>query len=155
MNQQIKNFIEDWKQVRGKTYEFLEQLPEDKMIYSPHKLLGTFGMQIRHIAKSQEVYIKGIKEEKIDFQDKSFDPEIETNKTKAIQFLKNLDKELFELLESTDDVDKEIIFIDGVHGESKESLIDVLHFLKEHEFYHQGIFTCYGRLAGMGKFTFM
>jgi len=155
MNKQIKSFIEDWKEIRGKTYEFLETLPEDKMTFSPHKLLGTFGMQIRHIGVSQNSYIEGIKKGKIDFSSKSFDVNIETDKKLAIQHLKDLDNKLFELLESINDTNKEITFIDGVQGEFKESLIDILHYLKDHEFYHQGIFTCYGRLAGMGKFTFM
>ena len=155
MNQQIKSFIEDWKQIRGKTYEFLEKLPESKMEWKPHELLGTFGMQLRHIGKSQEAYIKGLKKGKIDFEDKYFNPEIETNKELAIQNLKDLDKELFNFLETVEDINKEILFIDGVHGELKPSLIEVLQWLKEHEFYHQGIFTCYGRLAGLGKFTFM
>jgi hypothetical protein len=30
----------------------------------------------------------------------------------------------------------------------------LLTYLQSHELYHQGIFTCYGRLAGLGKFSF-
>jgi len=154
MNKEIKKFIEDWKNIRGKTYEFLENLPSEKMSWRPHELLGTFGMQIRHMGKSQEAYIEGIKKGKIDFSDKSFNSELEVNKELSIQNLKDLDKELLKLLESID-VNKEIIFVDGVHGESKESINEILHYLIEHEYYHQGIFTCYGRLAGLGKFLFM
>ena len=51
-----------------------------------------------------------IKKGKIDFSQKSFDKEIETNKKKAINHLKELDKQLFELFESTKYFDKKIIF---------------------------------------------
>ena len=150
----VKDWIEDWKEVRGKTLEFLEKLPEEKMTWRPHKLLGTFGMQIRHIIKSQESYVKGITIGKIDFSDKKFDKELETNKQKALDYLKKLDNELIRLLSSLDQ-NKKIIFVDGVYGEQKIPLTTVLSYLTNHEVYHQGIFTCYGRLAGLGKFTFM
>ena len=51
--------------------------------------------------------------------------------------------------------DKKIVFVDGVVGEHTVDLKTVLSYLIEYEFYHQGIFTCYERLAGLGKFTFM
>ena len=57
---ELKQFKEDWKQIRSKTYEFLETVPQSKISWSPHKDLGTFGMQIRHIGVSQRAYIKGI-----------------------------------------------------------------------------------------------
>ena len=154
MNEQIKEWVEDWKEVRGKTLEFLKSLPEDKITWRPHELLGTFGMQIRHICISQRAYINGIKKGKLDFEDKEFDTELETNKERALSYLEKLDKELIETLEPLN-ADKEIIFVDGIYGESKVPLITILSYLTNHESYHQGVFTCYGRLAGLGKFTFM
>ena len=154
MNKKIKSFIEDWKEVRGKTYEFLQTVPEDKINWRPHKLLGTFGMQIRHIGVSQRAYINGIKSGKIDFDDKSYDKEVETDKTKGIDFLKQMDKELFEVLDTIGE-DKKLEFHDGVYGAKETDVETVLEWLMQHETYHQGIFTCYGRLAGLGKFTLM
>jgi len=155
MKSELKKFLEEWKEVRGKTLEFLESVPEDKMNWRPHELLGTFGMQMRHIGKSQEAYINGIESGKVDFEDKSFDPDIEMNKDKALKRLRELDKKLIKLVEGINDVDKEIAYVDGVYGEHKVSLVVALGYLLDHEFYHQGIFTCYGRLAGLGKFTFI
>jgi len=154
MKEHFKIFIKDWKQIRGKTHEFLESLPEGKLKWKPHELLGTFGMQFRHMIVSQRAYLVGIKRGRIDFADKAFDKEWETSKRKIIAALKALDKEL-EILLSSINPKKEIIFIDGVHGESKESISRILQFLIEHEYYHQGVLTCYGRLAGLGKFIFM
>ena len=85
----IEKFIKDWEAIRGRTLEFLEKVPGDKITWRPHELLGTFGMQIRHIGKSQESYINGIKKGKIDFSDKSFDPELENDKKKGIEYLKS------------------------------------------------------------------
>ena len=83
------------------------------------------------------------------------DKELETNKEKAINKLKELDKELSKLIKSKKNFNKKITFVDGVSGTTKESLTNVLNYLIQHEFYHQGIFTCYGRIVGMGKFLFM
>ena len=80
--------------------------------------------------------------------------EIENNKNKSLMYLKNLDNEMIKLLEKVDK-NKKIVFDDGVWGKHKVSLNEVLHYLIGHEYYHQGIFTCYGRMAGLGKFTFM
>ena len=108
----VEEFIEDWKAFRGKTYEFLETVPIDKMSWRSHKDLGTFGMQIRHIGVLQRAYINGIKSGEIDFHD-------------------------------------------GVYGIMNVDVETVLDWLLQHEAYHQGIFTCYGRLAGLGKFRLM
>ena len=149
----ISDFIKEWKDVRGKTYEFLETIPESKITWKPHKDLGTFGMQIRHLGVSQRAYINGIKSGRIDFNDKSYNKEVETNKTKAINFLKEQDKELIKLLKSIKN--KKIEFHDGVYGINKVDVETVLEWLLQHETYHQGLFTCYGRLAGLGKFRLM
>ena len=155
MKEETKELIKSYKEIRERSIEFLENVPKEKWTWKPHELLGSFGMQVRHMTTSQKSYIEGIKKGKIDFSQKSFDKEIETNKEKAINRLKELDQELFNLIDSIGDFNKKIIFIDGVSGTSEETLADIIHYMTEHEFYHQGIFTCYGRLAGMGKFLFM
>ncbi len=148
------DFIKDWKSIHGKTLEFLDGLPADKMTWRPHEQLGTFGMQIRHMIKTEEAYLNGMKNGKIDFSDKAFDSEWETDKQKALKKLRMVDDELIRFL-ATADQGTEIIFVDGVFGETKVPLGTVLGYLMNHESYHQGIFTCYGRLAGLGKFVFM
>lgn len=150
----IKEFISEWKEVRGKTYEFLDNLPKDKINWRPHRELGTFGMQIRHMCISQKAYMNGIKSGKVDFDDKNFDADLEHNKSKVIKHLKQLDKELINLLKSVDN-DKSIEFHDGVYGLKIVPVGTVLAWMLQHETYHQGIFTCYGRLAELGKFRFM
>jgi len=152
---ETKETLESYKEIRNRTIEFLEKVSEEKWTWRPHELLGSFGMQVRHMTTSQQSYVEGIKKGKIDFSQKNFDKEIETNKEKAINKLKELDKELFKLVDSTKDFNKKIIFVDGVSGTSEETLINIIHYMIEHEFYHQGIFTCYGRISGMGKFLFM
>jgi uncharacterized damage-inducible protein DinB len=150
----VSDFIKDWKSVRGKTYEFIATVPDDKMAWSPHEHLGTFGMQLRHMAVSQRAYIAGMKSGKIDFSDKSYDKSIEADKAKAVSTLKNLDTELIISLDSGEYKDM-IEFHDGVYGIKKVGIEKVLHWLMEHETYHQGVLTCYGRLAGLGKFRMM
>lgn len=150
----ISDFIKDWKSVRGKTYEFIATVPEDKMGWKPHEHLGTLGMQLRHIAVSQRAYISGIKSGKIDFNDKSYDKAIETDKDKAVSTLKALDTDLIILLDSGE-YKENIEFHDGVYGTRTVGVEKVLQWLMQHETYHQGVLTCYGRLAGLGKFRMM
>lgn len=154
MNKEIEGFWKEWQSVRGRTLKFLESVPKDKWTWKPHGLLGTFGMQVRHIGVSQRAYLEGIRSKKVEFSNKQFDKELESSKDKAIAWLKELDKELYELL-NKQNPEEQIVFVDGVEGEHTVSLLMVLSYLSDHEFYHQGIFTCYGRLAGLGKFTFM
>ncbi len=154
MTKSINQFKKDWKIIRGRTIEFLKSVPKEKVSWSPHKDLGTIGMQIRHMCTSQEAYITGIKKGKIDFSDKYFDPKIEKNIDIGLKCLDKLDKELSELIEK-ESLNKELIFIDGIEGSSKITLQTALDYLMNHEFYHQGIFTCYGRLLNLGKFKFM
>ena len=154
MTEKIKSLLKNYKDIRGRTIKFLESVPEDKWTWSPGELLGTFGMQIRHMANSENCYIEGIKKKKIDFEQKTFGKELEEDKRKAVEKLKELDDELLKAIESFNPEEK-ITFVDGVSGTSEEEIEDIINYLIEHEFYHQGIFTCYGRLAGMGKFLFM
>ena len=155
MNEELESFLEEYEEIRARTIEFLKTVPQEQWTWKPHELLGSFGMQARHMSTSQQCYIKGIQQGKIDFTQKSFDKEIETVKKKAIERLQELDKKLRKVLEEINDPTKEIIFVDGVTGTTKEELKDVIRYLIDHEYYHQGIFTAYGRLAGLGKFLFM
>ncbi len=152
---EINDVLEEYSSIRKRTIAFLRKVPEEQWTWRPHDLLGSFGMQVRHMCTSQMSYINGIKKGKIDFSQKSVDTEIEKNKAKAIKKLKELDGELIELITTIKDKNKKIIFVDGVCGTSEESLATIIQYMIDHEFYHQGIFTCYGRLAGMGKFLFM
>jgi len=154
MNKEIKEWSKEWHSMRARTIQFLESVPQEKWNWKPHDLLGTFGMQVRHMCVSQRSYIEGIKSGKIEFSKKEYDAEVEINKDKAMQWLKLLDQELLDLLD-TIEPQQEIIFVDGVEGESKDPVITILSYLKDHEYFHQGIFTCYGRIAGLGKFLFM
>lgn len=154
MKEEIKTFVKSWKSIRGRTLEFLNKIPEDKWTWKPHPLLGTFGMQVRHMCKSQEAYINGMKKGTINFSDKKFNSSVETNKKKAMAWMNKLDKDLSLFLRKADP-NKKIIFLDGVEGKTEVELKTALDYLMDHEFYHQGIFTCYGRLAGLGKFLFM
>ncbi len=145
--------LRDWKDVRGKTLEFLELLPQEHMSWRPHEQLGTFGMQLRHLAKVQEAYLVGMKTGTITFTDKQFDAAIETDKSAALRFLEQVEADMQATLAAMDDT-MTVQFIDSA-GERTISLRTVLQYLINHEIYHQGIFTCYGRLAGLGKFTFL
>jgi uncharacterized damage-inducible protein DinB len=150
----IKDFKPDWNFVRGKTFEFLNSVPNEKWTWRPNDELGTFGMQVRHMIVSQEAYISGLQSGKVDFSKKDFDSEWENDKEKALAKLKKIDEELFKILETINE-NKEILFVDGIIGEKKIPASTVLDYMLQHEIYHQGIFTTYGRLAGFGKFRFM
>src|SRR3989344_6338114 len=115
MYPEIKQALDEYKLARTKTYEFLKTLPQEKMTWRPHEQLGTFGMQLRHMTKSQQAYVEGIKKGTIDFSDKSFSSDIETSKVAVLKRFKELDQELVDILKTLKPTTK-IIFNDGVHG---------------------------------------
>ncbi len=155
MDEKIKELLEEYQEIRERTIEFLESIPNEKWTWKPHKLLGSFGMQVRHMTTSQNSYIQGIKRGRIDFSSKEFNRELEVNKKLAIEKLKELDKELNQTIKSLKNHKKSITFVDGVAGTTEVQIEEIIHYLMGHEYYHQGIFTCYGRIAGLGKFLFM
>lgn len=148
----MQDLIDEWREVRAKTYEFLEGLPQERMAWRPHEILGTFGMQLRHMIVSERAYIEGLLSGTISFDEKGYDEAWETRKEAAIEQLREMDKRLLAALSSAKE---EIVFDDGVFGKVTVDPATVLRWLIQHETYHQGIFTCYGRLTGMGKFRFM
>ena len=95
-----------------------------------------------------------MKNGKVIFDVKTPGSDVEKNKSAAITRLQEVDRDLEAFLHKADP-DSQIKFIDGVYGEQNVSLSTVLRYLLDHEMYHQGILTCLGRLAGLGKFRFM
>ncbi len=153
MNEEIALWLAEWSEVRGKTLEFLEGLQNEQFAWRPAPQLGTFGMQIRHLAKVQEAYVIGMKTGRVVFGDRNFDPEVETDKQKALAYVEKVDADLLAMLEAWQDPGVEIVILDNT-GEKKLSLLTVLQYVLHHELYHQGIFTCYARLAGIEPIPF-
>ena len=147
MNERLEAVVEEWKTYRKLTLDLLEKIPEDKLDFTVGKNMGTIGKQFRHIGDVQLCYIEAIKTKKIDFSKYRRDYSIEKTKKKLKEFLNEMDKELFSLLENLNSEEIEELKIDW--GFDKISIFEHLRYLIHHEILHHGELIVYIRTLGM------
>ena len=147
-----KQFLRDWNHTRTNTFKFIESIPNNKIVFSPHKDWGSIGRQLRHMADVQDCYIKAIGTRKITFRNKRRDYSMETSKEKLIKYMKELDKKLKEKIQHMPEKDllKKVDWKEA----GNPPVIVMLTYMKEHEIYHQGILQVYASLAGFPTIRF-
>ncbi len=147
-----KQFLEDWKYVRGNTIKFIHSVPDNKLSFSPHKNWGTIGKQLRHLADVQDCYLKSIKAGKVSFDNKRKNYEIEKSKKRLLDDMNQRDVELSNVLSkmSGKQLQKKLLWAEV----GNSSIIIALTYMKEHEIYHQGILQLYADLAGFKTLRF-
>ncbi len=144
----IEIFIKDWRWVRGLTYEFIKMIPTEKLMFSPHKDFGSLGRQLRHVADIQECYLKGFINGELDFKNRRRDRSMEHNQKKLLKFFEDLDEKLYKFLSTHTEKELDNVIIWNVWENLPNPTIkECLLYLIEHEVYHQGIWTLYGKLG--------
>lgn len=138
MSSELNSKMDSWKLFRNLIYDLLNSLPEKMLEKTVGKNMGSIGKQFRHIGDVQLCYKEAIKTGKIDFSKYRRDYSIENSKIKLKQFLEEVDKEMYLLIEKNNNVE-----IDW--GFAKVSLIDHLDFLIQHEILHLGELIVYMR----------
>ncbi len=130
--------INSWKTHRNLTYDLLKILPEEKLKETVGKNMGTMGKQFRHLGDVQLCYNEAIRTGKIDFNKYRRDYSIESSKEKLEKFLKEIDNDMFLLLENKYNME-----IDW--GFAQIPLIQHIDFLIQHEILHHGELIVYVR----------
>ncbi len=138
MSSKLNSKMDSWKLFRNLTYDLLNSLPEKMLEKTVGKNMGSIGKQFRHLGDVQLCYNEAIKTLKIDFSKYRRDYSIENSKIKLKQFLEEVNKEMYELIEKNNNIE-----IDW--GFTKVSLIDQLSFLIQHEILHHGELIVYMR----------
>ncbi len=138
MKKELELKIEEWKEVKGLTYDFINSLTNEQLGLTVGKNMGTLGKQFRHMGDVQFCYNSGIETGKIDFDKYRRDYSLENSKEKLIGFLKEQDEDLISFVEKNED--KKIDW-----GFEKMSLEKHLNFLIQHEIFHHGEWVVYIR----------
>ncbi len=142
MKQELKQLLEDWREMRQLTIDLLDELPEKDLLFTVGKNMGTIGKQYRHIGDVQICYSEAIKNKKIDFSKYRRDYSLESSKEKLKSFLLEINREMIELFENNQDVK-----IDWFGEEW--NLKQHLKALIEHEILHHGELVVYIRTLGI------
>ena len=142
MDEDLKQLLEHWNEMRELTLDLLDQLPEKYLSYSVGKNMGIIGKQYRHIGDVQICYVDAIKKSKIDFSKYKRDYSIENSKEKLKEFLIEINKEMLNLIEENSEVE-----IDWF-GDTL-NLKQHIQALIEHEILHQGELVVYIRTLGL------
>jgi uncharacterized damage-inducible protein DinB len=142
MEQELKQLLEDWQEMRQLTIDLLDELPEEKLLFTVGKNMGTIGKQYRHIGDVQICYKEAIKNKKIDFSKYRRDYSLESSKEKLKLFLLEINREMIELFENN-----QYVKIDWFGEEW--NLKQHLKALIEHEILHHGELVVYIRTLGI------
>jgi hypothetical protein len=67
MESVIETFEANWRFVRGRTYEFIDAVPDDRWEFSPHARYAPFHKQVRHMVCVQGVYNADLSDRVTDF----------------------------------------------------------------------------------------
>jgi uncharacterized damage-inducible protein DinB len=141
-----KSFESAWKVTRGLTYDLLDALSEQDLLFTPGEKLGPFWKQFRHVGSCQECYLEALKESKVEFkyEDKGYVGGASRSKLK--KYLKRLDKKLFKEIEdfSESDWTKGIFWSEDY----KPTVYEHLMNLVQHETLHHGEWIVYVFLGG-------
>ncbi len=125
------------------TLEMLKATPEDKLLFSPGKGLGSLSKQFRHLANVQHCYIEAIKTGKIDFSKKIYMKDYDKKDT-LIEILEKEDETMIKLVEGLKEKDFDKIIYWG--GEHNPTVVEHLFWLIDHEVMHHGQLIVYWQL---------
>lgn len=148
-------FVFYWRWMRGLTIKFLEELPEEKLNYTPNKHMGSIGRHLRHVIAIQECYMKGFKTGHIDFDAKNKDEDIEVSKERLLAYAKAQDTKLFEFIEnaSEEDLDRTLTW-EIWEPIDTPKIRECLMYMMQHEVFHQGELQTYARILEMKNVKF-
>lgn len=142
MEQDLKQLLEDWQAMRQLTLDLLDELPEENLLFTVGKNMGTIGKQYRHIGDVQICYNEAIKTGKVDFNKYRRDYSLENSKEKLKAFLEEVNQEMLKLIEENQDAK-----IDWF-GEERD-IKQHIKALIEHEILHHGELVVYIRTLGI------
>ena len=139
----LKKFSNSWKFHRKQTLDLLKAASESNLSFTPGKNLGTLAKQFRHLANTQNCYLKAINIRKVDFSKKIYGKEFDS-KIKLIQILKTEDQKLMRVLKKLKADDWNEIILWG--GEHNPTIFEHMLWLTDHEVMHHGQLIVYWKL---------
>lgn len=108
--------MQDKNTIVSGTVRFLEQgieicLHMTDMCYGRREFpyeMANIGKHIRHVLEHYSLFLEGVGQGEIDYDDRERDPDIEGNRTLAIQCLKETKAQFVRWIHDTNDLDQEV-----------------------------------------------
>jgi hypothetical protein len=95
-------FKSEWTFARGLTLELLDSLTDTELTYALGPGLAAFWKQFRHVGRVQECYVEALNTKRIKFDYANERYRGGCSKERLRSYLQELDRELFDILESLD-----------------------------------------------------
>ena len=145
MTSAIETFKTGWGHVRGLTFDFISDVPEDRWEFSPHPRFSAYNKQVRHMVCVQGVYIDGIRNRTTDFGKKHSHYDGPLDRESLTSALREKDGVLLEAIDAIGPAGEDDYLIE-FYGQQK--LATFLSTILHHEAIHHGQWSFYAALAG-------
>ncbi len=143
---ELAQWVEDWQQTRGLTYDLLRVLTAAVLNFSPHPDFGTFARQIRHAGDIQACYLAALDTGTMDFTAQPRQRKVEQSRDHLEGYLQALDAALLAAVQSLrGERLTRLITWDG------EQLTPLRHLVRllQHETLHHGMWAIYAKVADL------
>jgi uncharacterized damage-inducible protein DinB len=143
---QIEEFAGSWKFIRGMTHQFVESVPAQHWVSSPHPDYSSLAKQFRHIIWVTGLYTEALRNGKTDLALKKSNYAGSIDKSDIVRGLKDSDAKLEEILSALKSKDFSTYRIE--HFGCSMTFGEYTHVIIQHESLHQGMWALYAKVAG-------
>jgi uncharacterized damage-inducible protein DinB len=146
MQTTLDTFRDHWKHLHDLTFSFVDAVPDELWMRSPHPRITPFAKQLRHVVCVQGVYQDGLATRRVDFGRKHAQYTGPLERAALVEALRTKDAELGQLLEriAQEPAGARIIeFFD-----MRPDVGRYLATMTQHEALHHGQWSLYAALGG-------
>lgn len=145
MQTTVATFRDHWKHLHELTFSFIEAVPDELWMRSPHPRITPFAKQLRHVVCVQGVYQDGLATGRVDFGRKHAQYRGPLERAALVDALRARDVELGKLLEgiAEEPAPRTIELFD-----MRPDVARYLATMTQHEALHHGQWSLYAAFGG-------
>lgn len=138
------DFERHWAHVTDMVRQFVDAVPDEHWMYSPHPRFAPFAMQLRHVVRVRRVYADGVRNRRVDMARKREHYTGDLSRDALARALAETDGELLEaVLDAASTPGAQIDFIGRAFP-----LFEFTYVIVQHDATHLGEWSLYATLAG-------
>lgn len=143
MEETFDGFLAQWDFTHQMTKAFVDAVPDEHWLFSPHPRFAPFAKQLRHVVCVRGAYNEGIATGATDFARKHDHYDGPLDRSALLTALDEKQQRLHELLKRSPSASRSIDF-----GGRDISLEQFTYIILQHEAIHLGEWSVYAALAG-------
>ncbi|HZP57434.1 MAG TPA: DinB family protein [Dehalococcoidia bacterium] len=137
-------FERHWAHITEMVTQFVDAVPDEHWMFSPHPRFAPFAMQLRHIVRVRRVYADGIRNRRVDMARKRAHYAGDLSRAALSRALTETDGEILEaVLDAAEDPGAQVDFINRAFP-----LFEFTYVIVQHDAIHLGEWSLYATLAG-------